>query len=56
MSLTEKQQRALEHARDVLAELPATPRLPEEWRLAVVSALAEVAAAFGDEDPSGGAS
>ena len=56
MNLTERQQRALEHARGLLAELPDTRPgavVPEEWYAAVRAELADVAAAFDDD---GGAS
>ena len=51
MSLTEQQQRALEHARHVLDEAPAAAdtALLAEWYQAVRRALADVAAAFADD-------
>ena len=55
MSLTEQQQRALEHARDVLAEdaAAAQPGMAEEWRRELRMALRDVVAAFAEDTPGG---
>jgi hypothetical protein len=47
MDLTEEQQRALEHGRQVLAEESiATPYLDAEWRRELRMALKDILAAF----------
>ena len=55
--LTAEQKRALQHARDVLAEESGAtqPGLAEAWRRMLRSALTELVAAFGEYtngDPS----
>jgi len=57
MSLTEQQQRALEHAREVLAEDDQARKnfsslggvTDAEWRRALRMALADLVFAFGDD-------
>jgi hypothetical protein len=55
MALTEDQQRALEHACDVIAEAPRwpSPATVDEWYQTVRRALDDVDAAFAGDTPGG---
>ena len=55
MSLTEQQQRALEHARELLAEDAAAtqPGMAELWRGMLRGALRDMIAAFAEDTPGG---